>query len=328
MLVDLRRERARLWRLFRRAALVGAPVGSLALWACECPPPSEEIHLLRAPDAQTSALIDRCRTGVDGGCLSLCQHLAKNSETRGSIIHCELHPDRDGYVQVHVGYASHCPGGRRPAGYSPTAVSRARATAHAEVGTALAELAQLEAASVPAFQRLRDELVAFDAPAPLAAAAAEAAHEEVCHARAVEALAERWGARAGSPILGPNPTRNLEELAIENAVEGCVRETYGALLACSQARTAQDPAIRRALDTIARDETGHAALAQAVDRWSAPRLTTSGRRRVIEARRAAIAELRAAVRAEVPSVVREAAGLPDPTGAAKLLDRLEATAWA
>jgi hypothetical protein len=62
------------------------------------------------------------------------------------------------------------------------------------------------------------------------------------------------------------PARSLEELAVENAVEGCVRETYGALTAIWQARTAKDPSVAAAVRRIARDETRHAALSWANQR--------------------------------------------------------------
>jgi hypothetical protein len=47
-------------------------------------------------------------------------------------------------------------------------------------------------------------------------------------------LARRHGV-APLPIkVGAFPARSLEDLAVENATEGCVRETYGALLALWQ----------------------------------------------------------------------------------------------
>ena len=52
--------------------------------------------------------------------------------------------------------------------------------------------------------------------------------------------------------------RELEAIAIENAVEGCVRESFGALLATWQAKTAGDARVRAAMKRIARDETRHA----------------------------------------------------------------------
>jgi hypothetical protein len=107
------------------------------------------------------------------------------------------------------------------------------------------------------------------------------------------------------------PVRDIEVVARENAVEGCVRETYAALLACRQARAATDPAIRAAMTGIARDETRHAALAWAVDRWSQALLAPAARRRVREARHEALDRLVDARVAALPRDRQELAGLPD-----------------
>jgi hypothetical protein len=96
-----------MWRAFRLAVLLAAVV---AVWACECPPPGDEIFLLRMPvDAATQKLIDRCRDPALPDCLPLCQAL---EGMRAQIIHCELHPETDpNFIQVHVGTAAFCPGG-------------------------------------------------------------------------------------------------------------------------------------------------------------------------------------------------------------------------
>jgi len=65
----------------------------------------------------------------------------------------------------------------------------------------------------------------------------------------------------------------------EIAVEGCVRETFGALEATFQAKNANDPQIRRVMRRIAEDETRHAALAWRVAAWIEPRLSDRQRRR-------------------------------------------------
>jgi len=67
--------------------------------------PEDEIFLIRNPDADTQALIDACRDHARPDCLPLCEKLT--GWTANEIAHCELHPDRDGYIQVHVGS---CPG--------------------------------------------------------------------------------------------------------------------------------------------------------------------------------------------------------------------------
>lgn len=49
-------------------------------------------------------------------------------------------------------------------------------------------------------------------------------------------LAARYGATAPRPRVERAPVRSLEDIAVENAVEGCVRETFGALVGAWQAR--------------------------------------------------------------------------------------------
>jgi hypothetical protein len=95
------------------------------------------------------------------------------------------------------------------------------------------------------------------------------------------ALARRHGAEPADalPELAPD-VRPLAEVALENAAEGCVRETFGALVGGHQAVMAADPAVRATMGAIARDEAGHAALAWDVDAWSARRLPAAVRRRM------------------------------------------------
>jgi hypothetical protein len=94
-------------RVARLAALLGA---TLALWACECPGPGEEIFLLRDPDPETQQLVDRCLDPTLMDCMPLCQKLVGQSPA--TIVHCEIHPQTDpAFVQVHVGIQGICFGG-------------------------------------------------------------------------------------------------------------------------------------------------------------------------------------------------------------------------
>jgi len=175
----------------------------------------------------------------------------------------------------------------------------------------------MEAASIDAFEILATELDAHRAPPALIQAARAAAADERRHADAIGRLAARRGTVAPEVRVNRGPIRDIEGVARENAVEGCVRETYAALLACRQARAATDPAIRSAMTGIARDETQHAALAWAVDQWSQAMLAPQARRRVREARREAIEGL-----VNVPLTLsrgdRAQAGLPDEEEEARI----------
>ena len=71
-----------------------------------CPGPVDEVFLIRDPDPETQALIDACRDPVHPDCDPLCHKLIKMPDV--PLEHCEMHPDNDGFMQVHVGYAGVC----------------------------------------------------------------------------------------------------------------------------------------------------------------------------------------------------------------------------
>lgn len=108
-------------------------------------------------------------------------------------------------------------------------------------------------------------------------------------------------------------------MACENEVEGCVRETYGALVALWQAKHAGTPELRALFHGIARDETRHAELAWLLRDWFRARLDAAGRARVDAANAAAKSALAAEVLVAVPASWRDTAGIPDASTAHQLL---------
>jgi hypothetical protein len=136
-----------------------------------------------------------------------------------------------------------------------------------------ASVALNEHASIPAFQQLVLELLAFGAPAALVRDAQRAGLDETRHAAEAFALASAfWGAP-----LGPAPRRwpfevpserSLAEWASKVASEGCVDEaaSLGAAMAMRDAAT--DVAVRRMLDRLVRDEERHVALSWRIVRWA------------------------------------------------------------
>jgi hypothetical protein len=214
-----------------------------------------------------------------------------------------------------------CPGGRRPASLLPASGAQA---SHL-TGRYFAETAGLEAASIPAFKILAGELIAHRAPDQLIRASYRSAADEVRHARGMASLARRYGVEPTIPRLGVQPQdRSLEEVATENAVEGCVRETYGVLVALWQARYAQDPAVAGAMGPIAADETRHAELAWEVASWAEPRLPRAARTRIDTARTDALIDLMTEAARPVPASLVSLAGLPSPEIATALLRGLAA----
>ncbi len=264
------------------------------------------INYCVVPDAGTEALADG---GVSTtACAQFCVY--------GTV--CQLvEVDGTKLVQCSRGCL-----GRRPAGLVPT--SR---PADSDVGAYLAEAAHLEAASIAAFGILRRELCHYGAPRALVRLAERAAQDEVRHARSMKAIARRHGAICRTPRVRTRPVRSLLEVAIENVVEGCVRETYGAVVATYQSRAAGDGRMRAAMKTIAKDEAMHAALAWRVAAWADRRLTAADRRRVARAGQEAINELARAVSSSASTSVRQFAGLPGPTEAARMMAQMRSALW-
>ncbi len=213
-----------------------------------------------------------------------------------------------------------CAIGRRPEGLATTGPANDSGDA---VGRFFAEAAHLEAASIVAFERFARELSRLGAPCELVESALVSRDDEMRHARMTAKAAARRGGRPVAPVIEPVAERTVLEIAIENAVEGCVRETFGALVAHHQAQAARDPAIATMMRVIAEDETRHAGLAWDVAAWLEPRLSMEERVAVSEARTRAIAELRQALAFAPAPELESMAGMPAPDRAIALLDALE-----
>jgi hypothetical protein len=187
------------------------------------------------------------------------------------------------------------------------------------------QAAYLEAASVYAFRRLAAELSAHHAPDALITAAKRAAHDEIRHARIMSRLAGRFAGMPRAPKKGPDHVRPLYEVALENAVEGCVCETHGALVAWVQAVRAQDPQLKRVFHTIAIEETEHARLAYAVAEFLHPSLTSAERRRIADAQFAAAVQLAKEAEIDPPAALVQLAGLPPQKTASRLVSQAQRT---
>jgi len=116
-------------------------------------------------------------------------------------------------------------------------------------------------------------------------------------------------------------------MAIENAVEGCVKETFAAAVALVQAQTAADPEVRTAFRRIANDERRHAELSWAVARWLDSRLTVAERRQVLRARRLAEQQVIAAAARDPERELVQHLGLPTAKVALGIAKDLSAALW-
>ena len=213
---------------------------------------------------------------------------------------------------------NNCIEGRRPANLTSTG-----ALWLSSLPACFSEIAHMEAAAVLAFDVLAQQLQDLGAPAELQARVARAKQDEVAHTAVTSRLAHRFGATPPEPsldvVLEPNHDSLALQVALENAVEGCVREAYGALVAAFQASHAQDPEVRAAFAQIAIDEAEHAELSFAIDAWLATQLTPEHLRRVDQAKTQAWLELAASCDVEPAAEVVSAAGMPTAEGARAIL---------
>jgi hypothetical protein len=189
------------------------------------------------------------------------------------------------------------------------------------------QCAGLEAASVPAFYLLAEDLRAVGAPAALIEAAIKSAEDEMRHAAEVFYLAVQAGGQSQEVRVPSRAPKSLFDMAHENAVEGCVRETFGAFVAAYQAQAATNPEARSVLVKIAEDELRHAALSHEIAAWAEPQLSDEQRLQIEFDRRQLITQLRRSVDTNHAAEIYSEAGYPGAEAATRMLDTLAASLW-
>lgn len=265
--------------------------------AMPCPPQAQPADAAPACAAWCAALAPAGSKGLYFGC---CQ----TTELDGGLFVADCN------------CGSGCGLGRPPRGFVPLAVRCAT-----PVGAELARGAQLEAASASAFLQLRADLARHGAHASLLRDISRAARDEVRHARRARREAERHGATVPAVRVPATRPRTLERLALDNAREGCVVETFGAALLVMQSARAADPALRSMFAQFARDELRHAKLSWRIDAWLTARLDAASSRRVRDARRDALRTLGREL--GHANGTAEALGVPDRDTRLRLLAALQ-----
>jgi len=208
--------------------------------------------------------------------------------------------------------------GRRPLGH----VELAALGGGLALGPYLAQAAHFETAAVTAFDQLALQLVALGAPKSLVARCRAARQDEVRHASTVGALARGLGCTPPPAVVEAVP-ETLLAVAMNNATEGCVAETWAALQAHLVAARATRADLRRAYAQIAADETRHAQLAWDLHAWLCDQLSPAERAVVARAQREAVVKLAGSARARLESLPTEF-GLSDLCGADRLIERFTA----
>lgn len=221
--------------------------------------------------------------------------------------------------------------GRRPAGLVSFGASergeQRGESCSAQAASYLAECAYLEAASVVSFERLARALRALGAPEALVAEAYAARDDELRHAEVIGNLSQARGGILRSLRAAESGDVGLEALALENAVEGCVRETYGAMVGAFQALRAEDAELRAAMGPIADDELRHAALSHRVHVWAMGALSQQARGRVHAALSEAVAQLCEEPREHDAGPAHRQLGLPSGHEAVAMLNQLKRDLW-
>ncbi len=217
-----------------------------------------------ASAGQTPCVID---------CQSVCTRFFHQAPER-----CEVSDDRVVSCVIAVQY----PCGRLVDGVDPS---------WSRPDEPLVEMHALEAVSVVAFEQLARELQGWGAPAGLVRRALRAAADERRHAALAERLLRARGLRAAAPAVTAPVARSMLRVALENATEGCVRETWGALVAVWQRAHETSPQLRRFYEAIADDEQQHAVFSWHLDEWLRAQLAPSEESQVLQARAHAITTL-------------------------------------
>jgi hypothetical protein len=209
--------------------------------------------------------------------------------------------------------------GRRHASWGP----RETSTCRNALGAWFARAAQNEASSVHSFRALRSELRGTRPGERFATRLRKAARDEIRHARLMEREARRFGARRpGQEFTRLVDVRSLEDIAIENAREGCVFEMYAALEMCVLAERAASAEHRAMFASIAQDEAEHAELAWDLHAAFLEALRPPERGRVEAALKDALEALANAPSVTVQQEVHDFLGLPQNELAQALRTRL------
>lgn len=254
----------------------------------------------------------------DEACQVFCQ---QNVGAFGTPYTCRAETDDGGTIIV-CAFNTVCEG-RRPEGFRVPAANLEAPL----LGRYFAAMASGEAASGMAFERLAEELAALDLPGRLIRRARYAARQEARHFRMTAALARHFGVEAKGPELPARSRRSLSSLARENAREGVVRETFGAVAGWWQARHATERCVRRIMRQIAGDETSHAELSWAIDAALRNEMSSSERAELDANTRDAIACMRRELEAEVDAELVTRAGLPNRSVTRALFEAAQRELW-
>jgi len=130
-------------------------------------------------------------------------------------------------------------------------------------------------------------------------------------------IARKNGASPAPARVRRPADRSWLEFVKENAIEGCIRDTFGALVATYQAEHAADDQIKRAMGVIAQDETTLEALGWRIAQWAEEKLSAEERAEVRALQQAELRRMACSLAKEEAPIA--AAGLPGRNESLRLL---------
>ncbi len=243
--------------------------------------------------------------------------------TPSTLLSCDVE-----YTAVHSPYT--CPRpvpGRMPNGLHLKNSPAATQSSVNVLGQYLADMTAMETAAITAFYNLSLELEAYDAPAELITRAQQAVLEETRHSEMAALLAASFDAEMPEVTVDDFCLRSLYEIALENAVEGCVNETFAAACGLWQSEYAQLDVFRKVIGHITEEEMGHAALSWEIHQWILPQLSELQQDQIRVAQAEAVESLVNDFKQESNPVLQQAFGLPTKDDATRLFAQLKNSVW-
>lgn len=243
--------------------------------------------------------------------------------TPSTLLSCDVE-----YTATHSPYT--CPRpvpGRMPNGLHLNNTQSTTVSRDNVLGQYLADMTAMETAAITSFYYLSRELEAYKAPAELIARARQAVLEETRHSEIAALLAASFDAEMPDVSVDEFCLRSLYEIALENAVEGCVNETFAAACGLWQSEYAQLDVFRQVIGHITEEEIGHAALSWEIHQWIMSQLSEFQQEQIRVAQADAIGRLASEFKQESNPVLQQAFGLPTKDDAARLFTQLKDSVW-
>lgn len=266
--------------------------------------------------------IDISNTNIS--CIEHCQM----QDTGERLLSCQYEKGDAGMIQVRCNREGSC---AIPGRWTSIAGPKPLALAYS-IQEEMKRRVKCEAVAVIAFERLAFELKAYQAPIELLAKIQVAIEDEKRHTSNFSSvcLAQNWEIEEDITHIQVSqyPVRSLLELAIENAIEGCVGESFAALENLYQSHFAKNQTIKALHQSIVFDEIAHAELSWQIHDWINQQLPIHEKVLLQEALVQAISgKISINPNCHLPEETKQYLGLPDHHTAKILYNQLNEQLW-